>query len=318
VGLAGSRPDERRRLSSLESLLKHADLAMCHAKTLGRGRVSQFDRELLLDRGAMQRKQARHYIERRLRTAIHDGGLGLHYQPLVDLASGRIIGAEALARWQDGELGDVPPDEFISVAEESGLIVDLGSWALETACRQAVTWPAVDHHDAPGVAVDVSAVQIAQPSFIGEVITVLQVSGLSPARLCLEITETAAIGELEPTAQRLRQLRDLGVRIALDDFSTGFSSLTMLRRLPVNIVKIDKSFIDRITLGANDAALVRLLIDAAHSFGLTVCAEGVEQLQQAEQLSMMGCDLVQGWLIAKGLPSSAAFAEWLPTLISRP
>ncbi|GAB3254356.1 EAL domain-containing protein [Kineosporia babensis] len=289
-----------------DQLLTEADMAMYQAKSMGRGRLFHYDEQILAEREAPATTHARHDLERRLRQALAEQALELHYQPLLELGSGRVGAVEALARWHDPVLGPVTPGEFIAVAEESGLIVDLGRWALAQACHDAAGWAA-----GPSVAVNVSAVQLAQRSFITDVTDALAGSGLPPSRLCLEITETAAIADLCETARRLNELRAMGVTVALDDFGTGHSSLTMLRRLPVSVVKIDKSFTGRITDDAADATLVRLVTDAAHVLGMTVCAEGIETAEQAAQLAAMGCDLVQGWLIAPAQPGPQALAAWL-------
>lgn len=241
-------------------------------------------------------------LERRLRRAVADGRLQLLYQPVVDLSSGRMGGVEALARWHDAELGDVPPDEFIPVAEETGLVVELGRWVLDHACERAVRWS--DGADGPPLmSVNVSPVQLREPSFVSDVQGALASSGLPADRLCLEITETAMVADVEDAAATLRRLRDLGVQLALDDFGTGHSSLTLLRRLPLHTVKIDRSLIRGVAAEAQEAVLVQLVVDAAHSLGLRVCAEGIETVDQAQQLVAMGCDTGQGWLF--GRPAAA-------------
>ena len=242
------------------------------------------------DKPANQDLRARRTMERRLRSAIDDGGLQVHYQPLVELPSGRVTGVEALARWDDEQLGSVPPDLFIPLAETTGLIIDLGRWVLNTACAQAATWQGTDS-DVPGptVAVNVSPLQLTESTFIQDVIDALSASGLPAHRLCIEITETAAISDMEKTARVLAQLRDLSIQIALDDFGTGHSSLTMLRRLPVTLVKIDRSFVTQIATDAQDAVLVRLIIDAAHSLGMRVCAEGTWLGSLQDRAHTVGC-----------------------------
>jgi diguanylate cyclase (GGDEF)-like protein len=319
VGVAGADSMMSSGVS-LEDLVSQADLAMFQSKSHGRGRVTHFNAEVLATRGSQSELRARHHMERRLRLAIANGGLRLHYQPLAEVASNRIVGAEALARWADEELGPVSPVDFIKVAEETGLIIDLGRWALRTACREAATWPMFESTDGirrrMKVTVNVSAVQLSQPSFVRDVADALAESGLLPRTLCLEITETAVIGDMHATAKNLQEIRDLGVTVALDDFGTGYSSLTMLRDLPADVVKIDKSFIDKIAEEAStDSVLARLVIETAHSLGMSVCAEGVETNEQAERLAKMGCDTLQGWLISKALPGSEAFTEWLPTAV---
>ncbi len=236
-------------------------------------------------------------LESRLRATIRAGGLRLNYQPIVSLPSGHPSGAEALARWTDAVLGVVPPDVFIPVAEESGLVHELGRWVLREACSEAMRWSA--EPDGPTIAVNVSPVQLVRPDIIVHVAEALAESRLTPGRLCLEITETAAVLDLDVTSARLARLRELGVQIALDDFGTGFSSLTLLRRLPLDLVKIDRSFIAGLHESSEDAVVVRLAVDAAHRLGHRVCAEGVEDVEQLRQLVAMGCDSAQGWYFGR-------------------
>ncbi|MGY1750217.1 EAL domain-containing protein [Modestobacter sp. SYSU DS0511] len=308
VGVASA---DGRLPGSLDDLLHQADLAMYRAKSLGRGRVAHFGSELLADAEATDVVRARHAMERRLRHAIETGGLTLHYQPVVALPGGQVTGVEALARWDDAELGVVPPDRFIPLAEQTGLVVDLGRWVLQTACREAAGWPTGPTGLAATVAVNVSAVQLAQRDFTDDVVRALADSGLAPERLCLEITETAAITDLGATAARLTQIRDLGVRLALDDFGAGHSALSLLRALPLDLVKIDRSFVERVASDTADAVLVRLVVEAAHSLGRRVLAEGVESDEQARQLIAMGCDAAQGWLFGKPEPASPALTARL-------
>jgi PAS domain S-box-containing protein len=238
-----------------------------------------------------------HHIAARLAAAVESGAIRVHMQPVVSLPSLRVVGCEALARWTDPELGRVPPDRFIRVAEESRLIVELGRQVLAEACSTAATWQHL-----PGgrvVSVNVSAVQLAEPDFTHDVARALADSGLPPDRLVLELTETAVLGDLEGAATQLGQLRTMGVQLALDDFGVGQSPLTLLNRLPFNIVKIERTFVAGVHERAHDAVVARIVIDAAHSLGLRVCAEGIELREQAQQLVSMGCDLGQGYLMAR-------------------
>ena len=308
VGVAGASGDTDL---TPDTLLHRADLAVHQAKSLGRGRVAHFGAELVEDAEASDAVRAQHEMERRLRQAIESQSLELHYQPVVSLPSAQVTGVEALARWTDAELGRVAPDRFIPLAGRTGLIVDLGRWVLQTACREAAGWAAGPSGLPPTVAVNVSPVQLAQRGFIDDVTAALTDSGLAPDRLCLEITETAAITDLDATAARLAQVRDLGVRLALDDFGTGHSALSLLRALPVHLVKIDRSFIEQVSSDTADAVLARLVIEAAHSLGRRVCAEGVETAEQAQQLVAMGCDSAQGWLFGRPERASARLAERL-------
>jgi PAS domain S-box-containing protein len=246
-------------------------------------------------------------LQARLTHAIRHEQLTLSYQPIVSLTSGRPSGAEALARWNDEELGPVSPDVFIPVAERSGLVHELGRWVLREACLEAMRWST--DPDGPSVSVNVSPVQLARSDVIRQVADALTESGLAPARLCLEITETAAVVDLDETSVRLSRLRDLGVRVALDDFGTGFSSLTMLRRLPLDQVKIDRSFVAGLHENAQDSVVVRLAVEAAHLLGHTVCAEGVETVEQVRELVAIGCDTAQGWFFGKPTSDSREFIE---------
>ena len=228
----------------------------------------------------------------RLMRALREDRLQVHYQPIVRLPDGEVVGYEALCRWTDTELGPVPPATFIAVAEADGLICELGDWVLRQAIDAAIAWGRPELT----VAVNVAARQLSDDALVATVAEELRRSGLAAERLTLEITETAAMVNNESAIGNLRALRGLGVRIALDDFGTGYSSLTMLQQLPVDVVKVDRSFVARVHSDTRDAVLVRLVIDAAHSAGALACAEGVETPEQAQQLMAMGCDLVQGWL----------------------
>lgn len=239
-------------------------------------------------------------LVRRLGAALEHGAVTLHHQPLVELPSSRVVAVEALARWDDEELGQVPPQVFVAAAERSGMIVELGRQVLERACRDAATWGASS--TGPAVNVNVSPLQLREADFVPLVADVLERTGLDPSRLCVEITETAAVQDFHLTDRQLEGLRGLGVEVALDDFGTGYSSLTMLRRLPVDTVKMDRAFVSHLTSDLRDGVLARLIIDAAHSMGMRVCAEGVETPEQAHQLVALGCDRAQGWLFAPARP----------------
>lgn len=237
-------------------------------------------------------------VGRRLQTALRAGSVDVHYQPVVDLLANRPVAVEALARWDDPVLGQVPPTTFIEVAESTGLIQELGRQVLERAANTVASWPG----EPLLLDVNVSPHQLREDGFVAMVADVLERSGIAPSRLCLEVTETAAVEDLRRTSRVLNEVRSLGVQIALDDFGTGYSSLTVLRDLPVDIVKMDRAFVAHLTTDARAAVLARLVIDAAHSLGMRVCAEGVETREQAGQLVGLGCDLAQGWLYARALP----------------
>ena len=311
VGLARADATLWLHEDPTEVLLKRADIAMYQAKARGRGRVSTFAAGATDSDAAISQVRDRRRMERRLRRAVDQDQIELHFQPLVQLPSGRVVGVEALARWSDEELGIIGPDQFIPLAEQTGLIIDLGRALLIKACREAASWPAPPDGQLASVAVNISPVQLREPGFFEEVVAVLAETGLSSRRLCLEITETAAVTDLEQTAQLLHDLRLLGVTIALDDFGTGYSSLTMLQRLPVDLVKLDRSFVARMMTDPGDMVLVRLIIEAAHGFGLRVCAEGVEDLEQARALASIGCDSCQGWHFGRPAAPSNALVEQL-------
>jgi diguanylate cyclase (GGDEF)-like protein len=315
VGVARSdRSRPSLAVTSLEVLLKQADLAMYRAKEHGRGRAAQYEPQMGARLGSTEELRERRAMERRLRKAIEQGGLTIHYQPVVDLPSGRVSGVEALVRWDDPALGRVPADEFVVLAEATGLILDLGEWVLRTACGELSALRLPDGGPELTLAVNVSPIQLAAPGFVEVVDRALADSGLPGHRLCLEITETAAIADLRQTTVLLSELRRLGVQIALDDFGTGHSSLTMLRTLPVTIIKIDRSFVEDIAHSTKDATLVRLVIETAHTLGLKVCAEGVEDSDQAQKLVAMGCDTAQGWFFSRPEPSGIRLSRALSRL----
>jgi len=293
--LTEGEPGLERQVDTVEVLLRQADAAMYRAKNSGRGRAEQYRPGLAGPPSALPTGEAG-----QLRAALDDGLLELHYQPIYNLANGELVKLEALARWRDAHRGYIPPTEFIAVAEACGLIHDLGRWALRTACRQAAHWGRQSGADErpPKVAVNVSAHQLIGGSLVDDVLSALEGAGLAADRLCLELTETAAVQDLPSTIRQLSELREAGVHLALDDFGTGYSSLTLIRQLPVHVIKVDRSFIDHIDASTADSVLVRLVVEAAHSLGMTVCAEGVERRGQLTELRAMGCDKVQGYLLA--------------------
>lgn len=299
VGL--SRTD-RGHHGDVDQLMREADLAMRQAKSRGRGTVGGPAPDAAPPRSHPSRSP--HVIERRLRLALDRGDLQVHFQPIVSLPDGQVVAHEALARWTDDELGPVGPDEFIPVAERGGMVTDLGLWVLERSCRTATTWPAGPGGLAPAVAVNVSAVQLAQARFGDDVLEVLRATGLPGHRLCLEITETSDVTDMDLAVATLARLRVEGVRTALDDFGTGRAALSVMRRLPLDVVKIDRGFVEGLAHDATDAVMVRSLVDAAHHLGLEVCAEGVEDHDQARALVALGVDRAQGWLF--GRPTSDA------------
>jgi len=292
-----------------KELLRAADVARSWAKALGGGRRVMFDPRR--DAG----EAARYALVAGLPTGIARGEFRLVYQPLVALPGGRVRGAEALVRWQHPKEGLIGPGRFIGLAEQSGAIVALGRWVLTTACAQAARWWRELGEDAPFVSVNVSPVQLGEPSWVADVIATLRAEGLPPRQLQLEITEQAVLGDGTAVTEGLSALRAAGVRLALDDFGTGWSSLAWLRRLPVHALKIDGSFVDGLRHADADTAetaIVRALVEMAHALGLEVTAEWVETGVQAERLAALTCDLGQGrWF------GDAGPGEWVPRLVRR-
>nr|WP_236748860.1 EAL domain-containing protein [Acidovorax carolinensis] len=241
-------------------------------------------------------------MHERLKRAVETQALELHYQPQVDVSTGSIVGVEALLRWHDAELGSVPPDRFIPVAVSTGLIHPLGDWVLETACRQAAEW--ADNGTPVRVSINLSAQQFRQAQLPTRLQQLLDQYGTRAELIELEITETEAMADPDTAHQVFERLRTLGFSIALDDFGTGYSSLSYLRQLPVSRLKIDREFIRQVTHNDNDAVLVRAVIAMAHTLGLPVVAEGVEEAAQLAFLRSNGCESYQGWLFAKALPAA--------------
>jgi len=290
-------------------LRRAADVARSWAKALGGGRRVMFDPRR--DAG----EAARYALVAGLPRGIANSEFRLVYQPLVTLPEGRVRGAEALVRWQHPQEGLIGPGRFIGLAEQSGAIVELGRWVLDTACAQAARWWRELGEDAPFVSVNVSPVQLGEPGWVTDVIATLRAEGLPPRQLQLEITEQAVLGDGTAVTEVLSALRAAGVRLALDDFGTGWSSLAWLRRLPVHALKIDGSFIDGLRhadADTADSAIVRALVGMAHALGLEVTAEWVETGVQADRLAALTCDLGQGrWF------GDAGPGEWVPEMVRR-
>ena len=275
------------------SLMRYADLAMYAAKRAGGAQIAVYQadmHEIVVNRANRQ-------VE--LRQALHHDEFVLNYQPLVDIETGGIVGNEALVRWQHPEQGLIPPVEFIGIAEESGLIFALGEWVLRTACQQTADWHAAYPDQRPiTVSVNLSPRQLSDRDVIDTVARALADSGLDSRYLCLEITEGAVIKDLDAALPKLRALKAIGVSLALDDFGTGYSSLSYLRLLPVDSVKIDRSFIIELTDERN-RRIVKAIIDLAHALGLSVTAEGIETEQQLATLRELSCDVAQGYLLGR-------------------
>jgi EAL domain-containing protein (putative c-di-GMP-specific phosphodiesterase class I) len=290
-----------------DALFAEADTAAYRAKRQGRGRAELFDDVLRVQLAA------RAELESALAAGLGAGELQLHYQPVFGVADGRLAGFEALVRWHRPGVGLVPPDVFVPVAESSHLVCELDRWVLGEATRQLAAWqaghaafrPSGDDGPAPTVAVNISGRHLADPRVVADVADALAASGLPASSLVLEVTETVLVDD--PAAiEHLTALRALGVGTALDDFGTGYTSIGQLRSMPVDMLKVDRSFVASREPGNRE--LVALVIRAAHTFGLTVVAEGVEEPDQLEQLRADGCDHAQGYLLARPLPPAEALA----------
>jgi EAL domain-containing protein (putative c-di-GMP-specific phosphodiesterase class I) len=284
----------------VETLLKCADAAMYRAKELGRNQAQLFTASM------NERYVRRLALEQRLHHAIERDQLELWYQPIYDRARRRIVSLEALLRWRDPNRGLVQPAEFIQLAEETGLIVPIGEWAIRTALLQTRRW-----HDQGltglRMAVNISAVQLQQRDLVDLVRSAVEDAGIQPHMLQLEITESAAMQNFELTMGVLRELRAMGVSVAVDDFGTGQSSLIYLKHFPIDTVKIDKEFLGEVTTDDTAAAIVSYVINLAHTLQLKVVAEGVETEAQYTFLRHYGCDLIQGYLFSPPLPVSEVF-----------
>jgi len=278
-----------------ETLIKHADTAMYRAKEGGRNGYQFYTREQSV--AAFQRFS----LEAALHRALERGEFELHYQPQQTLSSGRITAMEALVRWRHPELGLIPPDQFIPVAEDTGLILPIGEWVLETACREALRCRQLCGEELT-VAVNLSPLELQRGDPVGRIRRVLEETGL-PARLLeLEITESSAMHRGEDSIAMLHELDALGVRIAIDDFGSGYSNLGYLKKLPVSTLKIDRVFVRDLPDDNEDAAITRAIVALGHSLNLQVLAEGVETRAQRDFLLAQGCDMMQGYLLSKPLP----------------
>ncbi len=275
-----------------DSLLRDADTAMYQAKGAGKDRVEVFSEE------TRRRIVRRLELEQRLRAALEQETLAVHYQPQVDLATGRMVGVEALARWDEAA-----PAEFIGLAEETGLIAPLGAWVLRTACRALAGWHAAGLEPLT-VTVNVSTRQLEDPDFPAIVQDLLAGAGIPASALCLELTESALMDAGEASVDVLREIKDLGIYVGIDDFGTGHPSLARLRRLPVEVLEVDRSFVDGLGTEREDSAVVAAILSLAHALGLHVVAEGVETPLQADQLTALGCPVAQGYLWSPAVPAA--------------
>jgi diguanylate cyclase (GGDEF)-like protein len=295
--------------TAADDLLRQADVAMYSAKHGGKGRHVIFEESM--HRAALERL----VLESDLRWALDRGELELHYQPVVHIATRRIVGAEALIRWRHPERGLLAPSTFIPLAESTGLILPIGRWALNEACRQAASWRALRLAGTDSgrgefkIGVNISVWQIQQPDMCDVVRSALQDAGLPPSNLTLEITESVMLRETDSTLARLQELKALGLTLAVDDFGTGYSSLSYLQRFPIDVLKIDKAFVDAVGSGT-DNALTRAIVALGTALGLTMVAEGIERAEQVEGLRFLGCGFGQGYFFSPPVPAEE-FAKLL-------
>ena len=294
IGIAVSPSDG----DSLDELLRNADTALFRAKEIGRDNYAFFTERMDAE---IRDKLA---IQSQLRGAIARGEFEVHYQPQMCLRTGAMLGAEALLRWDNPQLGKVPPNRFIPLAEEYGLITAIGEWVLDTVCAQIRVWHEAGVGDIK-VAVNLSGGQFAHDGTVAFVEQTLRKYGVAPAYLGVEITEGTVMGDPNKALAALRSLKDIGVSISLDDFGTGYSSLGYLKRFPIDVLKIDKSFVDDVTTNANDAAIALSVISLAHNLNMRVIAEGVETRAQMEFLAQRGCDEMQGYYFSRPVPAAA-------------
>jgi diguanylate cyclase (GGDEF)-like protein len=290
AGIAITRGSGR----DVDDVMREADQALYQAKAEGKGVARRFDPALFADTERRRREEAE------LRRAYDEKQFEVHYQPIVDLDGEHTVGVEALIRWRHPERGLLPPAAFLDLAEHLGMLPELGHWVLEEACKQAVVW----QQQSPGfeLNVNLSASQLGNPALRSEVRDVLQSTGMPPHLLVLELTETVALTDLAESARVLRSLKSLGVRIALDDFGTGFSSLSHLGVLPVDVVKIDRSFVQAMQ-GSNGASVAEAVLQIARTFNLAPVAEGVEDAMQASRLRELECAQAQGYHFARPMPA---------------
>jgi len=279
-----------------EDLIRDADVALRRAKSLGRGHAEVFDAALA--------EEVKHRLElaAQLRGALQRGELRVVFQPLVSMADGTVMGCEALLRWNHPDRGLLAPGAFLRIAEDDGLIVPIGAWVLEESCRQLAAWRAQGRD--LWVSVNVSARQLGQVDFVAVVERALRETGVPASAICLEVTETAVLRRPDVAREALLALRRLGIRVALDDFGLGYSSLTHLKALPVDVVKVDRSFVADLVDSTQDRAVVEAVLTLATRMGLTVIAEGVETVGQDELLREMGCPVVQGYLYGRPVPAA--------------
>jgi diguanylate cyclase (GGDEF)-like protein len=288
---------DERGVRQAHALVRDADAAMYRAKDRGGDRAEVFDDAL------RRRAEDRLDTESGLRRAIEQARLVVHYQPVIDLRDDRVSGFEALMRWDHPERGLLSPTEFMTVAEETGLIVPLGRWLFAEACQQTLAWG-----DGLSLYVNFSARQLGQADVVAEVAEVMDEIGIEPHLVRVEVTEHALLDDEDRAAEQIAALKDLGLKIVIDDFGTGYASLSYLRRFPVDLLKVDRSFVSGVTRGGDDAAIVRGVIDMAHRLGLEAVAEGVESPQQVDALRALGCERAQGFHLGRPAPAATQTA----------
>jgi diguanylate cyclase (GGDEF)-like protein len=308
VGVAFVGPEGDR--GDVDELLRQADTAMYAAKDRGRDRVERYDAI------ARAKDRVRLDDEIDLQAGVAAGQFELHYQPEIALSTGEIVAVEALVRWRHPERGLLAPDQFIPLAEETGLILGLGHWVLAEACRQLAEWNELGLR--PIMRINLSARQLGEPDLPATVLETITSAGVEPADVCLEITETALMADAELTLEILDRLHDQGLRLAIDDFGTGYSSLTYLKRFPVDVIKVDRSFVAGLGTDPDDTAIVRTIVSMADALRLEVTAEGVETETQRTELIALGCDRAQGYLFARPEPAAAATERLLADAADRP
>jgi len=315
IGIALSSPEYQLP----EDFLRDADTAMYQAKSLGKAR------HVIFDKGMHARAVNLLQLETDLRRAIDRDEFYIEYQPIVELNSGRLTGFEALLRWQHPDRGSVLPERFIAVAEETGFIVRIGQWVLLEACLQMQRWNEKHSTATPlSISVNLSARQFGHSNLLEQITQILDVTGLDPRLLKLEITESVVMESVESAAGTLEKLRALGVELSIDDFGTGYSSLSYLHRLPIDTLKIDRSFVSRMAENNENKEIVRTIIMLAKTLGMGVIAEGVETREQAELLRELECECVQGFLISRPIAAEetdrlilGSLAEWEEGVLQR-
>jgi len=290
-------PDDGKEV---ETLLKNADTAMYQAKRSGRDTFRCYTNQM------NSQFAKRLSMETRLKQAVERGQLVLHYQPKLDIRDNcQLVGFEALVRWEQPGFGLIPPDEFIPIAEDSGLIIPIGEWVLDTACAQIREWRARGRQ-AGHVGVNLSFQQFNQQGLVRQILNALQRHSIAPDALELELTESTVMHDVDSNTVILRNLKEVGISLSIDDFGTGYSSLSYLKQLPLDALKIDRSFVKDITTDSNDAAIIRAIIALGKTLDLDIVAEGVETPEQLEYLRQHGCDFAQGYLFSKPVPADEA------------